>query len=174
MVYLYSSLRKKYDVTKFQITTCLITALMVNSIFQIPMLTMIWLYWTKIALLLQPSTFCLWDYDPSDRSLVWQQDDEYDCYCVEWIQYIVNRILKPRGFALDGFLIWKEEGIAGRGKIAISDNEITINFPTGSNCPYSKLQQMEEEIVPYHYKPCRRSHKQFKAQHILKKYQIRC
>jgi hypothetical protein len=72
----------------------------------------------------QPSLWC--DWIPTDDGLFieWNGGEKFYNY-VEWITYIVDKILKPHGYILSGEVTWQGEDSYDRGMIVAKDNVIT-------------------------------------------------
>lgn len=73
----------------------------------------------------QPSLWCDWTPTKDGMHIQWNGGEKFYCY-VEWIQYIINKVLKPKGYALNGEVEWQGEDHEDMGKIVIRDNIITI------------------------------------------------
>ena len=49
----------------------------------------------------QPSTRFSWKYFPEEQAIRWDRSEKFYCY-VEWIQYLIDYVLAPRGYVLNG------------------------------------------------------------------------
>jgi len=47
-------------------------------------------------------------------------------YYVDWLHYLVDKILKPKNYVLHGTMVWIAENDIDKGLIVISNNKITI------------------------------------------------
>ncbi len=73
----------------------------------------------------QPSLWCQWR--PSDNGLFIQWDGSEKFYnYVEWIEYIIDNILKPNGYYLNGDVSFQGEDPNDNGIISIKDNIVCI------------------------------------------------
>lgn len=74
----------------------------------------------------QPSLWCQWQINEEDKqTIAWDGGEKFYNY-VEWIQYIVQRILSPRGYSLSGAVTWQGEDRSDIGKITIDNNRISV------------------------------------------------
>lgn len=73
----------------------------------------------------QPSLWCQWHIQPDHQTIVWDGNEKFYNY-VEWIEYLIERILKPRGYKVAGQVKWQGEDIDDRGIITIVNNEIEV------------------------------------------------
>lgn len=73
----------------------------------------------------QPSLWCQWKIQGDKQTIEWDGDEKFYNY-IEWIKYIVNRILKPKGYVLNGAVRWRGDDFGDVGSIFVKDNEITI------------------------------------------------
>lgn len=72
----------------------------------------------------QPSLWCQWMYDKGKQAIVWNEGEKFYFY-IEWIEYLIERILKPRGYTLNGEMLWQGQSLYDTGKITISDNNVS-------------------------------------------------
>ena len=71
----------------------------------------------------QPGLWCQWA-PTSKRTIEWDQGGKF-YYATEWIQYIIERVLIPRGYVLNGEVKWYGEESCDMGVICISANIVT-------------------------------------------------
>ena len=89
----------------------------------------------------QPNLSCCWTIDYDKKTILWKDNADEDLYDLEWIMYIVNNILKPRGYVLNGVVSWKgedlkeDENLEDRGKIKVTNNVITVRHTDALNRP---------------------------------------
>lgn len=70
----------------------------------------------------QPSLWLQWTPTFDRKQLVWDGGEKFYKY-VEWLEYIINKILIPRGYKLNGSVeYWDEYG--DTGLLMIIDNDI--------------------------------------------------
>lgn len=74
----------------------------------------------------QPSLWCNWMPDPTNKDEIYWDDGEKFYHYVEWIEYINDRILKPRGYKLtnESEVFWSGEDDTDLGIISVEDGEI--------------------------------------------------
>ena len=71
----------------------------------------------------QPGLWCQWTPSPCGLYLEWDGSEKFYHY-VEWLHYIANKILKPRGYALTGKVNWQGEDSSDKGTITAVKSEI--------------------------------------------------
>lgn len=72
----------------------------------------------------QPGLWCQWVPDDEGTYLQWDGNEKFYNY-VEWIEYIVDKILAPNRYKVNGEVKWQGEDMDDRGKIIVVDNVIT-------------------------------------------------
>ena len=72
----------------------------------------------------QPSLWCRWQPADDGESIEWDGGEKFYCY-VEWLQYILKKVLKPKGYILNGEVSWQGEDRSDCGLIIVRDNEIS-------------------------------------------------
>jgi hypothetical protein len=72
----------------------------------------------------QPSLWCQWLIDDDRQTISWDGGEKFYDY-VEWIKYIADRVLKPRGYKLSGEVEWQGEDARDIGIIVVTENEVT-------------------------------------------------
>ena len=73
----------------------------------------------------QPDLWCSWEPTEERTKIVWNEMEKFYEY-VPWIVYLVDRILKPRGYVLDGTVEWQGEDSDDFGEIVIEENHVYI------------------------------------------------
>ena len=73
----------------------------------------------------QPSLWCQWVYDPKSNVIKWDQNEKFYNY-VDWIKYIIDKILKPNNFSLTGVVKWVGQDIFDKGEIRIKNNTVKL------------------------------------------------
>ncbi|GAG15119.1 unnamed protein product [marine sediment metagenome] len=73
----------------------------------------------------QPGLWCQWIPTEDGQSIEWDGGEKFYNY-VEWIEYLIDRILGPRGYVLNGEVEWQGEDGADYGKIVIRDNQVKV------------------------------------------------
>jgi len=70
-------------------------------------------------------TWCQWIPSKDRKYIEWDGQEKFYGY-IYWIKYIVNNILKPGGYELNGEVEWFGEDRKDIGKISIINNKIKI------------------------------------------------
>ena len=73
----------------------------------------------------QPGLWCQWFILEDKQTIVAEGEKFYDY--IEWLEYLINNILEPRGYKLNGKVKWQGEDMDDRGKIIAVNNKLTIN-----------------------------------------------
>ena len=73
----------------------------------------------------QPGLWCNWLIDKDRQTITWDGGEKFYSY-IEWIKYIVNAILAPQGYLVNGEVGWEGEYNEDMGTIEIVDNVVTI------------------------------------------------
>ena len=71
----------------------------------------------------QPGLWCQWVPTEDGQFLEWDGGEKFYGY-VEWLAYLVDKILAPRGYVLDGEVEWMGEEPGDRGMIVARHNKI--------------------------------------------------
>ena len=77
----------------------------------------------------QPSLWCQWTpLREGDADYIeWDGGEKFYNY-VEWITYLIESVLKPKGYSITGEVKWRGEDIDDCGVITIKDNQITTRI----------------------------------------------
>lgn len=73
----------------------------------------------------QPSLWCQWIPNEDGTAIEWDCNEKFYAYN-DWLFYIINKILAPNGYTLNGVVTWQGEETGDVGKIVVVDNVITI------------------------------------------------
>lgn len=73
----------------------------------------------------QPSLWLQWIPTDDGTAIVWDENEKFYCY-VEWIEYLIEKILAPKGYVLNGAVDWQGEEFDDMGSIIIEDNQVRI------------------------------------------------
>ena len=74
----------------------------------------------------QPGLWCQWVPTEDRLAIVWDEGEKFYNY-IEWIGYLINKILDPKGYKLNGEVEWEGEDTSNDlGKIIIVNNKISI------------------------------------------------
>ena len=72
----------------------------------------------------QPGLWCQWTPTEDNQGLEWDGGEKfYDC--VEWLQYLLDKVLIPNGYVLNGVVKWDGEEQGDVGEIHVADNVVT-------------------------------------------------
>ena len=71
----------------------------------------------------QPGLWCQWVPTEDGEAIEWDGGEKFYNY-VEWIKYLIDKILKPRGYVLNGSVRWRGEDFDDDGTIIVEDNEV--------------------------------------------------
>jgi hypothetical protein len=74
----------------------------------------------------QPSLWCQWTPTKDKKYLQWDQNEKFYEY-IKWLQYIIDKILKPKKYKLNGMVSWRGEHFDDTGTITVKNNKITIS-----------------------------------------------
>lgn len=72
----------------------------------------------------QPGLWCQWIPTDDGSELVWNGGEKFYNY-VEWLQYLIDKILAPRGYTLNGECQWFGENRDDVGVIIVKNNKVT-------------------------------------------------
>jgi hypothetical protein len=72
----------------------------------------------------QPGLWCTW-YPLEDGLSIECGDGKVYDY-IEWIKYLIKKILAPKGYILNGKIKWQGEDIEDRGEISIKNNVVKV------------------------------------------------
>jgi hypothetical protein len=73
----------------------------------------------------QPGLYCQWVPTENGSELEWDGGEKFYEY-EKWLVYIIDKILKPRGYVLSGEVEWQGEDSSDFGKLVVKNNELTI------------------------------------------------
>jgi len=72
----------------------------------------------------QPGLWCQWIPTDDGSELVWNGGEKFYNY-VEWLDYLIDKILAPRGYTLNGECQWFGENRDDVGTIIVKNNVVT-------------------------------------------------
>ena len=72
----------------------------------------------------QPGLWLQWTPTDDRKFIKWDGKEKFYNY-VEWLEYLIAKILKPRGYKLNGEVEFRGEEWDDRGFIVVEDNEVT-------------------------------------------------
>jgi hypothetical protein len=73
----------------------------------------------------QPGLWLQWVVGADKQSIEWDGGEKFYSY-IEWIEYLIKKIFKPRGYILNGKVYWSGEEGGDLGLIEIVDNVVHI------------------------------------------------
>ena len=74
----------------------------------------------------QPSLWLQWIVNDDKQTIEWDGGEKFYHY-VDWIVYLIDKILKPNGYVLNGEVDWVgEDSFDDKGTISIINNEVGI------------------------------------------------
>lgn len=71
----------------------------------------------------QPGLWCQWVPTEDGNEIEWDGGEKFYDY-VEWLEYLIEKILAPRGYTLNGTVFWQGEEDSDRGKIVVTNNVV--------------------------------------------------
>lgn len=72
----------------------------------------------------QPGLWCQWVPTKDYKGIIWDEGEKFYNY-VEWLEYIINNFLAPKGYILNGEVEWIGEENGDLGMIVVVDNVVT-------------------------------------------------
>ena len=73
----------------------------------------------------QPGLWCQWVSNEDGTAIEWDGNEKFYYYS-EWLFYLINKILAPNGYVLNGSVTWQGEETGDVGEIHVVDNVITV------------------------------------------------
>lgn len=73
----------------------------------------------------QPSLWCQWMIDEDRQTIEWDGAEKFYHY-VEWIKYLIDSVLKPRGYVLNGSVEYRGEDWDDTGTITVNNNNVNV------------------------------------------------
>ncbi|NVM33993.1 MAG: hypothetical protein HWN81_00255 [Candidatus Lokiarchaeota archaeon] len=71
----------------------------------------------------QPGLWCQWTPSDCGNYIEWDGGEKFYNY-VEWLQYIIDNFLKPKGYSLTGDVHWQGESSNDMGVIVVQNNAV--------------------------------------------------
>lgn len=72
----------------------------------------------------QPSLWCQWVPTDDGNAIEWDGGEKFYEY-VAWLEYLIEKILEPRGYVLNGSVKWAGEDPRDLGVIDVRDNRVS-------------------------------------------------
>ena len=73
----------------------------------------------------QPGLWCQWRPTNDRLHIEWDEGEKFSAY-VEWIEYIIENVLKPKGYTLSGEVKWFGDRLGDVGTITVEGNAVAI------------------------------------------------
>jgi hypothetical protein len=73
----------------------------------------------------QPGLWCQWVPNEEGTEIAWDGGEKFYAY-TEWLRYIIEKVLKPKGYVLKGAVEWYGEDSDDRGMLVVKDNVVTV------------------------------------------------
>lgn len=74
----------------------------------------------------QPSLWLQWIVNDDKQTIEWDGNEKFYSY-IDWIQYLIERILSPKGYLVNGEVRWVgEDTFDDRGVITIVNNDVMV------------------------------------------------
>ena len=71
----------------------------------------------------QPGLWCQWIMLEDRQTIEWDGGEKFYNY-VEWMIYLIDKILKPAGYIVNGEIEWNGEDFSDQGVIIVKDNKV--------------------------------------------------
>ncbi len=95
----------------------------------------------------QPSLWCQWIPNEDDKYIIeWNGGEKFYNY-IEWIKYIIEKILKPKGYTLNGDVCWSGESAEDIGLIRIMNNTV-VSFELEESIEIINKILDNKEVLP--------------------------
>ena len=75
----------------------------------------------------QPSLWCRWELSEDRKYIQWDGGEKFYEY-VDWLKYLIKKILAPREYILNGEVEWFGEDYNDRGLIIVKNNVVEIKY----------------------------------------------
>lgn len=72
----------------------------------------------------QPGLWLQWQYNTETKVLEWDGGEKFYNY-VKWMQYLIDKILEPKGYVVNGEVEWQGESPDDRGKMTVVNNQVS-------------------------------------------------
>ena len=84
----------------------------------------------------QPGLWCQWIPNHDGTSIEWDEGEKFYNYA-EWLVYLIDRVLRPNGYVLNGTVRWRGEDFSDSGELIVEDNVLTEKPLTGEVFKYA-------------------------------------
>lgn len=73
----------------------------------------------------QPGLWCQWQTNELGTIIEWDGNEKFYNY-VEWLEYLINKVLAPKGYKLNGEVEWTGEDRGDMGLIKVTNNKVSV------------------------------------------------
>jgi len=73
----------------------------------------------------QPGLWLQWIPTDDGTALHWDEGEKFYEY-IDWMKYLIKKILAPNRYVLNGTIKWQGEEIQDRGNIHVKNNKVII------------------------------------------------
>ena len=73
----------------------------------------------------QPGLWCDWAPTEDRKHIAWNGQEKF-YYYVEWMEYLIKKILAPRGYIVSGKVDYQGENEDDHGSVEIKDNKVKL------------------------------------------------
>lgn len=110
----------------------------------------------------QPGLWCQWRPNENGTEIEWDENEKFYNY-VEWLQYIVDKILKPRGYFLTGEVEYNGDNGRGRGYIIATEDDIIDSLFSQEEIRYFRKKKEENTSTQTELERLRKVEKKYNA-----------
>lgn len=75
----------------------------------------------------QPGLWCQWELQEDNQTIEWDGQERFYNY-VEWIQYLIDKVLAPNHYTVERLVVYRGEDFEDFGSIHISNNQVQENY----------------------------------------------
>lgn len=97
----------------------------------------------------QPGLWCGWEMLEDHQTIKWDEAEKFYYYC-DWLIYIMERVLMPKGYSLSGTVLYHGESTSDAGRIEIRNNIMTKTDIRGEVTTYDPPVAMAERTFETH------------------------
>lgn len=72
----------------------------------------------------QPSLWLHWVPDTDGKAILWNGAEKF-YHSVEWLCYLIKNVLIPKGYVLNGDVVYRGEDLEDVGVIRVKENKVT-------------------------------------------------
>ena len=94
----------------------------------------------------QPSLWCQWRPSNNGKHIEWDEGEKF-YYYTEWLRYICDNFLGPKGYILNGEVRFQGEDSSDTGWIICENNRVRLS-DYGGLLPAEHIQEVEIEVLP--------------------------